>query len=66
VEEQSPGLALRLEKALAVPREVVFAACVEPDRLATWWGPSGFASPSIELDVCVVATEVRYELHRDG
>jgi uncharacterized protein YndB with AHSA1/START domain len=53
VDEQSHGLALRLEKALAVPREAVVAACVEPDRVATWWGPSGFTSPSIELDVRV-------------
>ena len=53
MEEQSPGLTLRLEKARAVPREAVFAACVEPDRLATWWGPRGYTSPSIELDVRV-------------
>ena len=28
----------------------MFAACIEPDRLAEWWGPSGFTAPSIELD----------------
>jgi uncharacterized protein YndB with AHSA1/START domain len=44
---------LRLEKQLAARREDVFAACVEPDRLATWWGPRGFTTPRIDLDVRV-------------
>ncbi len=51
--EQPRGLTLHLEKRLHIPREQVFAACIEPDRLAEWWGPSGFTSPSIELDARV-------------
>lgn len=35
---------------MPAPRERVFAACVEPDKLAEWWGPAGFTSPSIQLD----------------
>ncbi len=53
MQEEPPGLTLRLEKELAAPPEDVFAACVEPERLARWWGPSGFTAPSIELDVRV-------------
>jgi len=53
VEAQAPGLKLRLERVYAARPDAVFAACVDPDRLATWWGPSGFTSPSIELDVRV-------------
>ena len=51
MDERPPGRTLRLERVLAAPREEVFAACVDPERLATWWGPSGFTAPSIELDV---------------
>ena len=43
------GLTLRLEKAVQAPRERVFAACVEPEQLAIWWGPTGFTVPNVEL-----------------
>jgi uncharacterized protein YndB with AHSA1/START domain len=29
----------------------VFTACVEAEKLAEWWGPAGFTSPSVHLDV---------------
>ena len=45
------GLKLHLEYVLAKPRERVFAAFVEPDSLAEWWGPRGFTSHTIELDL---------------
>jgi uncharacterized protein YndB with AHSA1/START domain len=45
------GLTLHLEKVLRAPRERVFAACVEPEQLAKWWGPTGFTVPSVELCV---------------
>jgi uncharacterized protein YndB with AHSA1/START domain len=45
------GLRLRLERVLPVAPERVFAAFVEPDLLADWWGPAGFTSPSVELDL---------------
>ena len=47
----SAGLTLHLEKVLAARPETVFAACVEPDTLAEWWGPEGFTAPSLDLDV---------------
>jgi uncharacterized protein YndB with AHSA1/START domain len=43
-------LALHLERFLAAPRSVVFAALIKPDELAKWWGPKGFTAPSIELE----------------
>jgi uncharacterized protein YndB with AHSA1/START domain len=49
----SDGLLLRVERVLAAPRPLVFRMHVEPDQLARWWGPKGFAAPSIELDVRV-------------
>ena len=42
----SAGLTLHLEKVLAARPETVFAACVEPDTLAEWWGPEGFTAPA--------------------
>lgn len=44
------GPRLHLERLLAAPPERVFAACVDVEQLADWWGPSGFTCPSIELD----------------
>ena len=35
---------------MPAPPERVFSALVTPAELATWWGPKGFTSPSIELD----------------
>ena len=42
---------LHLERTLGAPCERVFAACVEADKLAEWWGPAGFTSPEIQLDL---------------
>jgi uncharacterized protein YndB with AHSA1/START domain len=47
----SGGLTLHLEMVLRARTERVFAACVQPGKLAEWWGPAGFTSPSLDLDV---------------
>jgi len=49
----SGGLTLRLHRELPAPREIVFRACIEPDDLAQWWGPHGFTTPEIDLDLRV-------------
>jgi uncharacterized protein YndB with AHSA1/START domain len=49
----SGGLTLRLNRIVAAPRPVVFRACTDPDELAQWWGPHGFTTPHIELDLRV-------------
>ena len=48
---ETGGLNLYLEKVLRAPRERVFAACVEPEQLAEWWGPAGFTTSSVDLAV---------------
>jgi uncharacterized protein YndB with AHSA1/START domain len=48
---ETGGLILHLEKVLQAPRERVFAACVESEKLAEWWGPAGFTAPGVDLDV---------------
>ena len=46
-----PGeLTLELERVLPAPRSVVFGAFSAPDDLAKWWGPEGFAIPSLEFE----------------
>jgi uncharacterized protein YndB with AHSA1/START domain len=47
----SGGLTLHLEKVLQARTERVFAACTEREKLAEWWGPAGFTSPSLGLEV---------------
>ena len=47
------GLILHLEKVLQVSKESIFAACVEAEKLAGWWGPAGFSTHSVDLDVRV-------------
>jgi len=33
------------------PRELVFRAWTDPERLQRWWGPKGFTNPRCEVDV---------------
>ena len=42
---------MHLEKSLGAPPERVFAACADAEKLAEWWGPAGFTSPNVELDL---------------
>jgi uncharacterized protein YndB with AHSA1/START domain len=46
-----PGLTLRIERRLPVPRERVFAALTEQEQLRRWWGPRGFSVPGLEFDL---------------
>lgn len=46
-------LNLHLERVVPAPRPLVFRMYTEPDQLARWWGPQGFTTPSVELDVRV-------------
>ena len=51
--EQPSELALHLKRVLPATPSVVFKACTEPMTLAKWWGPRGFTTPSIEIDLRV-------------
>jgi uncharacterized protein YndB with AHSA1/START domain len=53
VSAASGTLRLHLERVLPAPPRDAFDACVEPDRLARWWGPAGFTAPSVDLDLRV-------------
>lgn len=47
------GFALDLRCALDASRERIFNALTEPAELVKWWGPSGFTTPEIEVNLNV-------------
>jgi uncharacterized protein YndB with AHSA1/START domain len=42
---------LVMTRIFDAPREVVFKAWTDPERVKLWWGPKGFTNPVCELDV---------------
>lgn len=44
-------LVLELTVGLDAPRERVYGTLTEPTALSRWWGPHGFSTPAIELDL---------------
>lgn len=42
-----------LTRVFDAPRELVWKAWTEPDRLSRWWGPKGFTSPVNKVDLRV-------------
>jgi uncharacterized protein YndB with AHSA1/START domain len=50
VETPSGELTLAMKRVLPAERPVVFEVFCDPSELATWWGPEGFATPSLEFD----------------
>jgi uncharacterized protein YndB with AHSA1/START domain len=51
--EQPNGLVLKLKHVLDSPPERIFKLLTEPAELAKWWGPHGFTTPEVELDLSV-------------
>jgi len=48
---QPPHRELVITRIFDAPREIVFKAWTEPERLERWWGPKGFTNPVCEVDV---------------
>jgi uncharacterized protein YndB with AHSA1/START domain len=46
----SEELVLEIERVLPAAREKVFAAFVDPQELAKWWGPEGYAVASLDFE----------------
>lgn len=42
---------LLITRVFDAPRELVFRAWTEPERLARWWGPRGFIVPFCTIDL---------------
>jgi uncharacterized protein YndB with AHSA1/START domain len=45
------GRAFVISRVFDAPREFVWKAFTELERMAQWWGPRGFTNPVCELDV---------------
>ena len=50
---QSDELKLHLESVMDARPSRVFVALTDPDQLPRWWGPHGFTTAVIELDLKV-------------
>jgi uncharacterized protein YndB with AHSA1/START domain len=48
---KSPDRELVMTRVFDAPREVVFKAWTDPERLRRWWGPKNFTNPVCEVDV---------------
>jgi uncharacterized protein YndB with AHSA1/START domain len=57
---------LVITRLLDAPRDRVFAAWVDPDQAAQWWGPKGFTSVSCTMDVRVGGVWRRVMRSPDG
>jgi uncharacterized protein YndB with AHSA1/START domain len=44
---------LVIRRVFDAPRELVWKAWTEPQRLMQWWGPKGFTSPVCKMDLRV-------------
>jgi uncharacterized protein YndB with AHSA1/START domain len=47
---QSGDLSLDIKRVFPATPAVVFRAFSTPEELATWWGPAGFAVPSLDFE----------------
>lgn len=47
---------LVITRTFDAPRELVWKAWTEPERLGRWWGPQGFTSPACTIDLRVGGT----------
>jgi uncharacterized protein YndB with AHSA1/START domain len=47
----APASELVIAHSFAAPRRLVWQAWTEADRLARWWGPKGFATRVLKLDL---------------
>ncbi|HEX9828886.1 MAG TPA: SRPBCC domain-containing protein, partial [Bacteroidota bacterium] len=42
-----------ISRIFNAPRELVWKAWTEPERVKKWWGPEQFTAPSIKIDLRV-------------
>ena len=51
--ELGVGMEMELTRFFRAPRELVWQAWTEVERLREWWGPKSFTNPRCEIDVRV-------------
>jgi|SRR5215813_1139172 len=47
---ESSGRELVIRRIFDAPRELVWKAWTEPERMMQWWGPKNFTSPACKID----------------
>ena len=52
----SDGTELVFERTFDAPRDIVWAAFMDPERIPHWWGPHGTTTTVVEMDVRVGGT----------
>jgi uncharacterized protein YndB with AHSA1/START domain len=52
----SDGTDLVFERTFDAPRDIVWKAFMDPDRIPRWWGPHGTTTTVVEMDVRVGGT----------
>jgi uncharacterized protein YndB with AHSA1/START domain len=50
------GQDLVFEKIFDAPRDLVWAVMTDPERVTNWWGPRGYTTTVVEMDVRVGGT----------
>jgi uncharacterized protein YndB with AHSA1/START domain len=48
---KATGQEIVITRVFDAPRELVFRAWTEPERLRRWWGPNGFTTPVCTIDL---------------
>jgi uncharacterized protein YndB with AHSA1/START domain len=54
--KKTKGSELLITRTFDAPRELVWKAWTEPERVKRWWGPEGFTSPFCRIDLRVGGT----------
>jgi uncharacterized protein YndB with AHSA1/START domain len=45
------GREIRIRRVINAPRERVFQVWTDPDHIGNWWGPDGFTTTTISMEV---------------
>ena len=45
------GLELVFQRVFDAPRDLVWTVITDPDRITNWWGPRGYTTTVVEMDV---------------
>ena len=45
------GLELVMERVFDAPRDLVWKVMTDPERVTNWWGPHGYTTTVVEMDV---------------